>query len=480
MKKTLIAAMALMASMTCVAEANIPVKNLRVNRIGENLAIDFNIDPSGYNPGRNAEVRFTPVLRAVNGSDSVEFAPVTVAGSTRYYLGLRDKSYTKGDLVCRSGDEKPLDYRVEVAYQPWMEYSTLAMKLTSTSCCKAPQNLLDEPAKMAAIDYREPSYDAFCCFVKVTGDSAVVLSESLSAYVDFVVNRTEIRPDYRNNRSEIDKILNTIDKIKGDADATITEVSFKGFASPEGSYDKNTKLAKGRTEALSNYVRKQCEFDRSIMHSAYEPEDWAGLRRWVEASNLADRDGILGIIDSEIFSDQDARERQIRASFPDAYSILLRDVYPGLRHTDFKISYRIRVYATLDELRAAFDATPERLRPVDFQRLADVHELGSTEYNAIMSKAVEIYPADYQININMANVALTKGDLAAAERYLGRAGNSNEAVYTRATLAAVQGQYARAEQLFASIANEMPDAKVALDKVREIINRRPVTYFIGE
>lgn len=480
MNKTLTAAMALMASLSCMAEANIPVKNLRVNRVGKNIAIDFRIDPSGYNPGRNAEVKFTPVLRSVNGTDSIEFAPISVVGSTRYYLGLRDKSFTESDLVCRSGDQKPLNYHADVAYQPWMEQSTLTMRLTSATCCKPPQNMLKEPAQMAAIDYSKPSYSAMSCFVKVTGDSAVVMSENLSAFVDFVVNRTEIRPDYRNNRAEIDKILNTINRIKNDADATITEVTFKGFASPEGSYTANLSLAKGRTESLTNYVRKQCNFSNDIMHSSYEAEDWDGLRRWVESSSISNRDAILSIINSEQYADPDAREWKIKSTFPDEYRTLLSDVYPALRHTDFTISYRIRVYATIEELRNAFNTTPERLRPVDFQRLAELHAVGSPEYKAIMSKAIEVYPANQQININMANIAIADGDYAAAERYLGSAGPSNEAVYTRATLAAVQANYERAEQLFASIAPAMPKAQEALTKVQNIMNRQPVTYLLDE
>ena len=45
------------------------------------------------------------------------------------------------------------------------------------------------------------------------------------AFVDFVVNRTEIRPDYRGNRKEIAKIIESIDKVKNDPDATITRIT---------------------------------------------------------------------------------------------------------------------------------------------------------------------------------------------------------------------------------------------------------------
>ena len=97
--------------------------------------------------------------------------------------------------------------------------------------------------------------------------------------MDFVVNRTEIRPDYRGNRKEIAKIIESIDKVKNDPDATITRITIKGYASPEGSYANNVRLAMGRTAALKEYVRKHYNFDQEIMMTDYEPEDWAGSAR---------------------------------------------------------------------------------------------------------------------------------------------------------------------------------------------------------
>ena len=71
------------------------------------------------------------------------------------------------------------------------------------------------------------------------------------------MNRTEIHPDYRRNPEELKKILSTIDAVKNDADSKIISISIKGYASPEGSYSNNIRLAKGRTETLKEYVRKQ-------------------------------------------------------------------------------------------------------------------------------------------------------------------------------------------------------------------------------
>ena len=99
-----------------------------------------------------------------------------------------------------------------------------------------------------------------------------------SAYIDFPVNRTEIHPDYRRNPEELKKILSTIDAVKNDADSKIISISIKGYASPEGSYSNNIRLAKGRTETLKEYVRKQYAFPNHSSPPASSPKtgkDWS-------------------------------------------------------------------------------------------------------------------------------------------------------------------------------------------------------------
>jgi len=69
-----------------------------------------------------------------------------------------------------------------------------------------------------------------------------------------VVNRTEIKPDYRGNMTELIKITSTIDLVKNDPDVSITAVKIHGYASPEGSFANNKRLAEGRAKALAEYL----------------------------------------------------------------------------------------------------------------------------------------------------------------------------------------------------------------------------------
>ena len=152
---------------------------------------------------------------------------------------------------------------------------------------------------------------------------------------------------------------------------------------------------------------------------------------------------------------------------------------PGLRHSDYTVKYRIKAYATVEELLEVYKVTPERMRPVDFQRIAAVYPTGSDKYKEIMLKAVEIHPYDPKSNLNAATIAMQAGDLAKAAEYLDRAGDTPEAVYSRGVLAGLQGDLARAEQVFETAAQlGLEQAAEAKGDVHELINRPTVEYLI--
>ena len=55
-----------------------------------------------------------------------------------------------------------------------------------------------------------------------------------------------------------------------------------------------------------------------------------------------------------------------------------------------------------------------------------------------------MFPNDETANLNAANAAMRRGDLARAERYLAKAGDSAEAVYARGALAVREKDYTTA------------------------------------
>ena len=425
------------------------VERIDVSHIDTLLRISFDIDPHRVKPGSDRQVMFTPIVRSSDqdSKDSVVLKSVTFAGRNRYYTHLREGDIAAGDLIYQAGQKGLVEYSRSVAWQPWMDNCTVYMREETQNCCKPVKPLCDTPiAEITTME--QPRTDALeeIEYIALTGDSAVVLEAEGKAFIDFVVNRTEIKENYRKNPRELKKIIESIDVIKNDPDATITRLTIKGFASPEGKYDNNVRLAIGRTESLKEYVRSRYNFDPRIMRTDYEPEDWDGLRRWLLQSDIANRDGILGIVDSDLAPDP--KDAAIKRQYPKQYKLLLDSVYPGLRHSDYTVQYRIKTYMEIDELMEAYRRTPERLRPVDFYRVAQTYPEGSVEFESVLLKASEIYPHDQQAAINAANILLRRGQLEAASEKTVDAGESGEAYFPRAMIAKMNGDEERALTLF--------------------------------
>lgn len=450
------------------------VTDVNVSRDAADINIDFGINPGSVNPGRDKEVIFTPVIRSLLTADSIVLPSVRICGRNRYYSHLRNKNLSADEEFYNASDRKVIRYHRTVPYQDWMERSEVCVRQSVANCCSSVRIGGDTP--VARLDFTPREVEPLFRFVELIGDSAIMLTAEGRAFVDFKVNRTEIFPDYRNNRRELASIISSIDRVKNDRDATITEISIKGFASPDGSYDNNVRLAMGRTNSLKEYVRNHYNFPSHIMRTQYEPEDWNGLRAWVAASDIASKDAILGIIDSDLAPDP--KNTEIQKKFPVQYKFLLDSVYPGLRHSDYTVKYRIRTYATVEELLEVFKVHPERLRSVDFQRIAALYPAGSDEYETIMLTAVKYHPYDADANLNAASICLSNGDLKSAEKYLDHAGNRAEAVYTRGVAAALVKDYGRAEYLLKQAQSMGMNVDAQLSRVHDAMHTNSVEYLI--
>ena len=168
------------------------------------------------------------------------------------------------------------------------------------------------------------------------------------------------------------------------------------------------------------------------------------MERYVEASSLAAKSAILEIINNETMT-ADARELKIKKEYAEDYKTLKEDCYPALRHSDYKVEYVIRDFTDLKQIEQIMAKNPRKLSLNEFYLLAQSYEAGSQKLNELYEVAVKVYPDDAVANLNAANAAMQKGDKAAAEKHLAKAGDSAEADYTRGVLAAMQDDVVKAE-----------------------------------
>ena len=414
----------------------VSVERLNIERDGRYLTVEMEFDLTALDVDANRAVLLTP--RLVNGPDSLSLPSIGIYGRRRYYYYLRNGISTisgESEKSFRASD-KPgqLEYDKHLLYGEWMDGATLRLHRSDWGCC---QTILAEYD--GELGRHREAFFPELVFVKPTAEIMKSRSLSGSAYIDFPVDQTVIYPDYRRNTVELGKIQASIDSVRNDKDVTITSVWLKGYASPESPYRHNTELAIGRTAALKKHIGQLYNFADSIILTDYEPEDWAGLRRYVEQSNINHREEILALIDSDM--DPDAKEAKIKRAYPAEYRFMLQNYYPALRHTDYRIDYNIRTFSDVEEIKRILAERPRNLNLNELYLAALTYEPGTDEFTDVFETAVRMFPDDETANLNAANAAIRRDDFTTARRYLAKAGNSAEAAYARGALAVREGDY---------------------------------------
>lgn len=431
----------LMAQNTGYITPGVAIENFDMNRSGRFLTVEMDMDLTAMSVDANRAVLLTP--RLVNGADSLDLPSVGIYGRNRYYYYLRNgEGSISGDdetIYRASGKPGRVAYSKLTEYKDWMDGATLKFHRSDWGCCRS---LLAEYEGILG----RHSEAFFPELVFVRPEAEIMKSRSLSglAYIDFPVDQTVIYPDYRRNTEELGKIQATIDSVRYDRDVTITSVWLKGYASPESPYSHNTELAKGRTAALKKHIGQLYHFADDVIRTEYEPEDWDGLRRFVEQSNISHREDILAMIDSDM--EADAKEAKIKRTYPEEYRFMLEYFYPALRHTDYRLDYNVRTFSETEEIKRIMAERPQKLSQNEFYLVARDYEPGTEEFADVFETAVRMYPEDEIANLNAANAAIRRDDFGTARKYLAKAGDSAEAAYARGALAIREGDFETARE----------------------------------
>ena len=448
-------------------EGTFLVKEKNAERVGNDLVITLKADISSLEISRNQSLVCTPL---VESGDSVRaLTPIVINGKVRHILYERMERDGKEELEIRryNDTEQQVDYLARTPYADWMEKADVTLVMDDCGCgWKA---LSQNRDKLFALNFAEPVViDPMLVYVKPAPEEVKARHLDGSAYLDFPVNQITIHPDYRNNSVELRKIQQTVEAVKNDPYATITSLSIKGYASPEGTYKGNAYLAENRAKALLNYVKDRYDLSGVELSVDFEPEDWEGLEAAVEKGNLPDKEELLAIIRADEPADWDAREWKLKAlNGGTSYKVLLRDVYPALRHSDYRVNYNIRNF-TVDEAKQIIQSDPSKLSLNEMFLVAETYETGSEPFNEVFEVAVRMYPNDPVSNLNAAISAVNTRQLDKAKRYLAKANDCPEKQLAEASILMLEGKTNEARTLLESLQNE-PNLKEAVAKNLEMI-----------
>lgn len=166
-----------------------------------------------------------------------------------------------------------------------------------------------------------------------------------------------------------------LEQVLADPTLKLQRIVVSGYASPDGLYSNNVKLARLRANRLKNELSRRYHLSKSMIVTQSVAEDWEGLEAFVSASTteqLSNREALLNIISSNM--KPDAKERAIRRSYPADYNYLKENCLPELRRATYTLEY--------SKVEGAADQTADYGQELTAEGIQEVTAEGSQELPA--------------------------------------------------------------------------------------------------
>ena len=309
-----------------------------------------------------------------------------------------------------------------------------------------------------------------------------ISKQKQEANIKFLIQQATLRKSELANNS-VQEFVKMLQKINADREKlNLDNVEVSAYASPDGGFSINDKLANERQKVSEQYVNQELKKIKmnANVDAKYTAQDWEGFQELVKASDIQDKDVILRVL--SMYKDPEEREQQIK-NISSAFRELADGILPQLRRARLTINYET-VGRSDDQILAQIKSDATKLSVEELLYGAALKS-DLNEQEDIYKLTTEIYPNDGRAYNNLATIqyargndeaarqyitqaqrlnmnlpeaqanlgmlALKSGDLKTAEQYIANATGANGLSEVLGNLHLAQGNYAQAEQDFSEI-----------------------------
>ena len=239
------------------------------------------------------------------------------------------------------------------------------------------------------------------------------INEKYAADILFLINRSNIRKGQLETE-EIEDLNNEIVSAKNASNREIKEINISSYASPDGTYAFNSKLAQERENSTKAYLNDQLKKDNITefgeLTAQFTPEDWEGFQKLVAKSDIQDKDLILSVL--SMYKDPEQREKEIR-NLSSVFDQLAETILPQLRYS--RITASIDVIGKSDqEIMELFQTNPRALSVDEILYAATLTDNNAQKLK-IYDTAARQYPNDYRTFNDLGVAQFIAGDFDAAQ-----------------------------------------------------------------
>lgn len=417
------------------------------------LKMDIDIPVNQLKLASKRSLTLIPVLEGTNGR--MTFPSIQINGKNRHKAYKRMLALEKDNeelseavyAVVKSGKIPTIHYTQQVPFEGWMRDAQLNMVEDLCGCgwsnITSTRSQIFNAVTLAVTEVYVPQPKM--SYIQPAAEPIKNRNEVKDVFLDFRVGSAVVYKQLNNNANELQKVEGMLREIKNDKNLEIQGISFKGYASPEGSIASNLKLSDLRARSMMNFLINETGLKEIPLKAEGCGEDWEGLKKMLAGALISGKDKLLGII--EQCGTSDVCEQKFKTvDGGAAYMQLLKEIYPQLRRTACSVDYTVRGFS-VEEGREIIKTHPQQLSLNEMYLVANTYPEDSEDFREIFEIAVRMFPDDSTANINAATTAIMKRDLSTAQMYLNRVKGDKrpEVANAQGVLYMLQGNYDQAE-----------------------------------
>lgn len=450
---------------------------------GDSLYLGLKLDFSSIRLNSRTCLHFTPILANARGG-RLELPPVLLSGRRRYRFDRREwalnvnggKHRTEPYLIQlykRHSAPRPVSYHIGVPYSVWMGDAALLLRQEVKDCCDlqllgvdtisvrlftgqmigrqtAPVRQYVEPlitAPSVTYSVRDIElYASMLSFLEPTVEHDKKLDEKAVFYIDYPLGSDNILPDYRNNRTELQKLDSLLSPLSAGDYSSMEHIRVCGYASPDGTYIDNERLATSRAGFFASYICSTYGIPRFRLETTSVAEDWEGLSVLLQSEQPPYTATVLSIIQhAGIFNGREKQLMDLRGGEP--YRDMLHRFFPRLRRLEVSVRWNIRAVSAGEAYRLIY-THPEWLSLSEMYGAARYYRPGTEQYREVYEIAAYRFPEDVVANINASSAVMLTGDVKSARTYLQRVESDPRSWNNLGVLALMEGNTGEAEEWF--------------------------------
>lgn len=311
-----------------LAQQNSKYENIQYKHNQKEVCVSMYIQLQNHYINMGDSLTLTPIIKS--GTKTTILPNIIMIGNNQMFYSSNDKNALSKD----KNSQTNITYKVNTPYEPWMENAELILSTSLNQVGGTELYSYTEVLKKnPTLEYNKP-------INLVSNNVQVVNSDSIKSIL------FSLRYPYKKaitiaDSNEMGELKDFMNRIISNDNITLIRIDINAITSIDGTYSDNEQLTLKQATAFKNYLQQSYNIPESYFQVKGSSEDWDGLAKQVEDSDMPYKQEVLNIMSKYgIFNGREKELMLLKSGEP--YIYMKNNMFPESQRVECKIVYRIK------------------------------------------------------------------------------------------------------------------------------------------